>query len=40
MKTKNKIPLTAIVLGAILTIISFYVEKVAETSPNLPKLLS
>ena len=29
-----------IVLGAILTIISFYVEKVAETSSDLPKLLS
>lgn len=40
MKTKNKIPLITIVLGAILTIISFYVEKVAETSSDLPKLLS
>ncbi|MDU5199984.1 hypothetical protein [Finegoldia magna] len=40
MKTKNEIPLITIVLGAILTIISFYVEKVAETSSDLPKLLS
>lgn len=40
MKTKNKIPLITIVIGIILTVISFYVEKVAETSPDLPKLLS
>lgn len=35
MKTKNEIPLITIVLGAILIIISFYVEKVAETSSDL-----
>lgn len=40
MKTKNEIPLITIVIGAILIIISFYVEKVAETSSDLPKLLS
>ena len=40
MKIKNEITLITIVLGAILTIISFYVEKVAETSSDLPKLLS
>ncbi|MDU2384513.1 MAG: hypothetical protein E7D50_07620 [Finegoldia magna] len=40
MKTKNKIPLITIVIGIILTIISFYVENVAENSPDLPKLLS
>lgn len=40
MKTKNKIPLITIVIGIILTVISFYVEKVAETSSDLPKLLS
>lgn len=40
MKIKNEITLITIVLGAILTIISFYVEKVAETSPDLSKLLS
>ena len=40
MKTKNKIPLIKIVIGIILTVISFYVEKVAETSSDLPKLLS
>lgn len=40
MKTKNEIPLITIVLGVILIIISFYVEKVAETSSDLPKLLS
>lgn len=40
MKTKNKIPLITIVIGIILTVISFYVEKVAETSPDFPKLLS
>lgn len=40
MKTKNEIQLITIVLGAILTLISFYVEKVAETSLDLPKLLS
>lgn len=40
MKTKNEIPLITIVLGVILIIISFYVEKVAETSPDFPKLLS
>ena len=40
MKTKNEIPLITIVLGAILIIISFYVENIAEISPDLPKLLS
>ena len=40
MKTKNKIPLITIVLGVILTVISFYMENVAENSPDLPKLLS
>lgn len=40
MKTKNKIPLITIVIGIILTVISFYVEKVAETSPDFRKLLS
>lgn len=40
MKTKNKIPLITIVIGIILTVISFYVEKVAETSPDFSKLLS
>lgn len=40
MKTKNKIPLITIVIGIILTVISFYMERVAETSPDLPKLLS
>lgn len=40
MKTKNEIPLVTIVICIILTIIWFYVEKVAETSPGLPKLLS
>lgn len=40
MKTKNEITLITIVIGIILTVISFYVEKVAETSPDLPKLLS
>ncbi|MDU4333609.1 MAG: hypothetical protein E7I40_01430 [Finegoldia magna] len=40
MKTKNKIPLITIVLGVILTVISFYMERVAETSPDFPKLLS
>jgi|GEM_PF-5388489 len=40
MKTKNKIPLITIVLGVILTVISFYVERVAETLPDFPKLLS
>ena len=40
MKTKNKIPLITIVIGIILTIISFYIERVAETSPDFPKLLS
>ena len=40
MKTKNKIPLITIVIGIILTVISFYMERVAETSPDFPKLLS
>ena len=40
MKTKNKIPIITIVIGIILTVISFYMERVAETSPDLPKLLS
>ncbi|MDU2219202.1 hypothetical protein [Finegoldia magna] len=40
MKTKNKIPIITIILGIILTVISFYMEKVAETSPDLPELLS
>ena len=40
MKTKNEIPLITIVLGAILTVISFYMERVAEISLDLPKLLS
>ncbi|MBS5966186.1 MAG: hypothetical protein KIA06_01750 [Finegoldia magna] len=40
MKTKNKIPIITIILGIILTVISFYMERVAETSPDLPKLLS
>ena len=40
MKTKNKIPLITIVLGVILTVISFYMERVAETLPDFPKLLS
>lgn len=40
MKTKNEITLITIVIGIILTIISFYVERVAETSLDLPKLLS
>lgn len=40
MKTKNKIPLITIVIGIILTIILFYMERVAETSPDFPKLLS
>nr|WP_281683172.1 hypothetical protein [Finegoldia magna] len=40
MKTKNKIPLITIVLCLILTIVSFYMKKVAETSPDFPKLLS
>lgn len=40
MKTKNKIPLITIVIGIILTVISFYMEGVAETSPDFPKLLS
>ena len=40
MKTKNKIPLITIVIGIILTAISFYVERVVETSPDFPKLLS
>lgn len=34
MKTKNKIPLITIVVGAILTIVSFYMRKLAETSPD------
>ncbi|MDU5808027.1 MAG: hypothetical protein ACLRVE_02865 [Finegoldia magna] len=34
MKTKSKIPLITIVVGAILTIVSFYMRKVAETSPD------
>ena len=40
MKTKNKIPIITIILGIILTVISFYMERVAEISPDLPKLLS
>ena len=36
MKTKNKIPLITIVLCLILTIVSFYMKKVAETSPDSP----
>ncbi|MCA5587629.1 hypothetical protein GKG03_03625 [Finegoldia sp. BIOML-A3] len=40
MKTKNKIPIITIILGIILTVISFYMQRVAETSPDLPKLLS
>ncbi|MDU4277621.1 MAG: hypothetical protein E7I46_02905 [Finegoldia magna] len=40
MKTKNKIPIITIILGIILTVISFYMQRVAETSPELPKLLS
>ncbi|EFH94007.1 hypothetical protein HMPREF0391_10375 [Finegoldia magna ATCC 53516] len=40
MKTKNKIPIITIILGVILTVISFYMQRVAETSPDLPKLLS
>ncbi|UEB32937.1 hypothetical protein [Finegoldia magna] len=40
MKTKNEIPLVTIVIGIILTVISFYMERVAETSPDFPKLLS
>ena len=40
MKTKNKIPVITIVIGIILTVISFYMERVAETSPDFPKLLS
>ena len=40
MKIKNKIPIITIVLGIILTVISFYMERVAETSSDLPKLLS
>ncbi len=40
MKTKNKIPIITIVIGIILTVISFYMQRVAETSPDLPKLLS
>lgn len=40
MKTKNKIPLITIVIGIILTVISFYMKRVAETSPDFPKLLS
>ena len=40
MKTKNKIPVITIVIGIILTVISFYMKKVAETSSDLPKLLS
>lgn len=40
MKTKNKIPIITIVIGIILTVISFYMKRVAETSPDLPKLLS
>lgn len=40
MKTKNKIPIITIILGVILTVISFYMQRVAETSPDLLKLLS
>lgn len=40
MKTKNKIPIITIILGIILTVISFYMQRVAETSQDLPKLLS
>lgn len=40
MKTKNKIPIITIILDIILTVISFYMERVAETSPDLLKLLS
>ena len=40
MKTKNKIPIITIILSIILTVISFYMQRVAETSPELPKLLS
>lgn len=40
MKTKNKIPIITIILGIILTVISFYMQRVAETSLDLPKLLS
>lgn len=40
MKTKNKIPIITIILGIILTVISFYMQRVAEASPDLPKLLS
>ncbi|WP_041250608.1 hypothetical protein [Finegoldia magna] len=36
MKTKNKIPLITIVLCLILTIVSFYMKKVSETSPDSP----
>ena len=34
MKTKNKIPLITIALCLILTIVSFYMKKVAGTSPD------